>query len=116
MSFEFGQLQQKWLEALESGEYRQTTGRLHRKSSYSEPHEGFCCLGVAKLVCNLEETSETQLFATYHVLGLKSAGGGPAYSNCTDKDLSILNDQGMSFKEIANLLREKPEIYFTGPK
>lgn len=33
----------KWIEALHSGEYEQTTGKLHT-------NEGFCCLGV---LCDL---------------------------------------------------------------
>lgn len=33
-----------WLEALRSGEYQKTTGRLARK--YGEDTVGYCCLGV----------------------------------------------------------------------
>jgi hypothetical protein len=37
----------KWVEALESGEYPQTTGRLQRTGpGYSDQPIGYCCLGV----------------------------------------------------------------------
>lgn len=37
------EIKEKWLEALRSGEYKQTTGSLHDST-------GFCCLGV---LCDL---------------------------------------------------------------
>lgn len=43
--FEFGPIQTKWLEALESGEWKQT-------SSYLQNGHGHCCLGV---LCKLAE-------------------------------------------------------------
>ena len=49
---------ERWVEALESGRYQQTTGTLHRlKDAPAEPHyyraaksAGMCCLGV---LCDL---------------------------------------------------------------
>jgi len=40
---ELGPLQTEWVEALESGRYKQTKRYLHRKND----EERFCCLGVA---------------------------------------------------------------------
>lgn len=45
--FELGPLQKKWVEALRSGKYSQTTGKLHDLGE-----GGYCCLGVA---CKLLE-------------------------------------------------------------
>ena len=42
-------VKQLWLEALRSGEYDQTVGRLQRTDADGHP-EGFCCLGV---LCDL---------------------------------------------------------------
>ncbi len=39
------ELQEKWLTALESGEYEQATDNLHSNGTY-------CCLGVATHVCD----------------------------------------------------------------
>lgn len=46
---------EKWVTALESGEYAQTEGRLHRAVPHKGPYmdekpAGFCCLGV---LCDL---------------------------------------------------------------
>jgi hypothetical protein len=48
------EVKKRWLEALRSGEYAQTTGKLHRfAADVFEPSEippGYCCLGV---LCDL---------------------------------------------------------------
>lgn len=37
---------QKWVTALESGDYQQTKGKLHREESNGINKPGYCCLGV----------------------------------------------------------------------
>lgn len=44
------QVKQMWLDALRSGEYQQTTGKLRRPSGNPIQADGYCCLGV---LCNL---------------------------------------------------------------
>lgn len=107
---------QKWLEALESGEYKQTVGTLHNKTD-----GGFCCLGVAaKVVCNLNpqifgveeddvdkdlsgevylhegDADDYNLVKSY--LGLNSN-----QYNCVIE----MNDSGSTFKDIADYIREE---------
>jgi hypothetical protein len=40
------EIKAKWLEALRSGEYPQTTGALQRVADYGDSPKGYCCLGV----------------------------------------------------------------------
>jgi hypothetical protein len=35
-----------WIDALRSGEYKQTTGQLCKVDDLTQPSESFCCLGV----------------------------------------------------------------------
>lgn len=42
----------KWVAALRSGKYQQATNRLSRK--LPDGKFGYCCLGVAQLVCRRE--------------------------------------------------------------
>jgi len=47
--FEFGPIQTKWLEALESGEYKQAQSFL-----YDYERDSYCCLGVLCKLADLE--------------------------------------------------------------
>lgn len=100
-------LKAKWVEALRSGEYKQTQGRLRDSDS-------FCCLGV---LCDLVQPK-----------GWKRLGGsesgywqhGDAYAvlplnierstKLTVEEggmLALLNDSGKSFREIAKVIQKK---------
>jgi len=109
---ELGPLQTKWVEALESGEYPQ--GRLCLKSA-----DGYCCLGVANEVMGIKSHKDEMddIFyygedsvypnSTYKQIGLKD-GFGSFGETC----LASQNDNGKSFKEIAELIRKhKDEIF-----
>lgn len=80
-----------WYEALLSGKYKQCTGTLHHNG-------GHCCLGVADLVLNGDldyPTISKQLGITEF------------------QKIYKLNDlYGMSFEEIANLLKNNEVEYF----
>lgn len=115
---------EKWVAALESGEYQQTAGVLRDAN-------GFCCLGVA---CDLAVKAGVPVKVTpprdsadcwYYNdidgvlpkavqgwLGLKedigeyrSDDSGRALS------LSAVNDSGASFAEIAQTIRTHPELF-----
>ncbi len=110
----------KWVAALRSGKYEQTTGRLHLKG------DGYCCLGVAcdlfakenKIVISedhwtggvdIKYNGDSQLLPTpvRNWLGLASGRG-----NFDDDCLSCRNDRGASFKEIADIIESEPEGLF----
>jgi len=60
-AFEFGPLQTKWLEALESGNYVQGQGNLRQPvapSSENVSGQAYCCLGVLCEVAGLKWVDE----------------------------------------------------------
>ena len=118
----------KWVTALRSGEYKQTTGYLHDS-------RGMCCLGV---LCDLyskehpdlaewdvlsedEELSHCrfEMLENYEVLpeavqewanmksldGSYTAGGydGTPYT----ETLAALNDKGYTFNDLADIIEER---------
>lgn len=104
--------QELWLQALESGKYKQ--GQRYLKNG-----DKYCCLGVACEIFGAEKSPVTGEFVfsnsilppeIVETLGLYSDIG----NSCNKNDLSLagLNDEGKSFKEIARIIRENPEIYF----
>ena len=91
----------KWIEALRSGEYNQTSGTLHDKN-------GFCCLGVYALVNGL--ASKDQMFVDIDEADDK--GPDWVYSDIREDiqdelvDTAIfMNDDGNSFSVIASMIR-----------
>ena len=91
----------QWLSALKSGEYEQRQASLHYRNTY-------CCLGV---LCKLNNIPMKQITSVdgntnkdaYHWIANKLRSIGFT-------DLGILsgkNDDGWSFKEIADFIEEK---------
>jgi hypothetical protein len=101
------EIMQKWIAALRSGEYQQGVELLAYK------HDGgtsYCCLGVLCDVINypkkewFENTAELPRLVTEKV-GIQECG---QFDEDNKQCLALMNDQGMSFAEIADWL-EKPE-------
>lgn len=109
-----------WAQALESGEYKQNFFALRNGDK-------FCCLGV---LCNLHAQTHPEFAAKQNEIN-KYAGKGAflpkivmKWAGINDecvsmpnifgirerfKSLSYKNDNGHSFKEIANIIRENYE-------
>jgi len=104
----------KWVEELESGKYEQCKGQLMTNPAHDE--KAFCCLGV------LCEIQKDKLYGEW-VAGcgawhLMSEGGG-VYVAAWGIDVpngppqpfarvvSDMNDEGKTFKEIAQRIREE---------
>ncbi len=124
---ELGPLQKKWIEALRSGKYQQGKGMLNRGDQY-------CCLGVACEVLGLpkgpidyinkmlyiDDEAPNEVHTVFmpgnswKKLGLFNYNGAP--SNSYDDSLVGLNDKGLTFEQIADILEKKPEVYFSEPK
>ena len=119
-NFIFTEGQTELIEALESGRYKQCKGRL-----YDPRTSGFCCLGVACVINGvpiassyyrrishtsgtLAATSKTK--AVMNKLHLRNNLGCGFESR---DSLAVLNDEGKSFKDIAQILRKEPEQYFS---
>jgi hypothetical protein len=105
------EIKQKWVAALRSGEYKQTTGHLRDET-------GFCCLGV---LCDLHAKENNGQWEDGHYLSTKDVlpdtvekwagvlGPSPEVMEDDDKKsmLSELNDGGMTFARIADLIEEQ---------
>lgn len=100
----------KWCEELESGEWEQGIDELEMKPGY------YCCLGVAcKLFIPLGQQNKDgagMLIGSFPVRMFQPNAPGwlqkinDDFSIQTGKSLSELNDDGMSFADIAAKLRE----------
>lgn len=111
----------KWVEALRSGEFTQTGGRL-------QDNEGYCCLGVAVRVWEKETggtavecegylkggTLNSQSRSVQEWLGLNSPTGDYIpEGGCNSTSIVVLNDHHKkTFKEIANIIESKPKGLF----
>ena len=127
--------QEQWLRALESGEYEQTAGWLRAG-------DAFCCLGVACDL--YDSTAWSAISDYYYYghenvfdkvlprevqdwLGLRDGSG--SFYGMSDSDdntwtlkktgvnnatLACLNDEGVSFREMAAIIRRNPEAFFKG--
>lgn len=109
----------KWIQALESGKYNQCTGRLNNGN-------GFCCLGVlcevvglkfesfrdidGNLVWGIQEKKHRETHTTPDkamiLSGMQNVNG---YIKSKGLTLSKMNDEGRSFKEIAQIIKENWE-------
>ncbi|CAB4142522.1 hypothetical protein UFOVP434_16 [uncultured Caudovirales phage] len=96
------QYKEKWLTALRSGEYAQTTHTLSNA-------EGFCCLGV---LCDISPKMKLENLAgkerdysgdTLQDASLKFFG---LSSEEQEKLIEMNDDNGKSFKQIANWIEK----------
>lgn len=93
---------QMWIEALESGKYKQGKGMLQPTP------DTYCCLGVANEVCKLGSNPNMCNLHSVLELGLWDNYGTCNVTEILSVTLTKLNDTvGWSFKEIANLLRDQ---------
>lgn len=113
------ELKTRWLEALRSGKYDQTTGVLNRVKEESEDdankQPGYCCLGV---LCDVvapddwAEPEDADPYVRYH----RSAQSTGVLCDVFLKEVGLnsrvagnligRNDSGMSFEDIADYIEE----------
>lgn len=109
-------VQSDWLSALRSGDYQQTRGRLKKP-------DGFCCLGVLcdlyikenNLHWDIDEDGDYYLFDEEGTLpkkvmewaGLEDPNPDVSYGEYAGIDIAHLNDKGLTFNEIANIIEEQ---------
>ena len=117
-------IMKKLVKALRSGDYLQGTHTLAKVDGYGEHR--FCCLGV---LCNImqEETgklkvkllndgahefnsiSEVLPDAVMEWSGIKDANGRIKFRNGKYNNLASLNDNGISFNQIADIIEKNYE-------
>lgn len=107
------EIKDKWIEALRSGKYEQAQGALQCDG-------GFCCLGVLSDLYAKEHSIEwtdsvthpnnKRLLEESALLPnkVKEWAGLNLWNPIVNREkLSSLNDEGMSFKEIADLIEQQ---------
>jgi hypothetical protein len=94
----------RWVKALRSGEYRQTTGTL-----YDPRMNCYCCLGVSCKVAGIDDIKDRGFINPDDFEGSTIHDAVPPLIHGTEgvpKVLSILNDDGVSFETIAEVIEK----------
>jgi hypothetical protein len=94
-------VKKKWLNALRSGKFKQGQGAL--KNS-----EGHCCLGV---LCEITGNSKNRDMQIGYPMD-RAGFGEPVKSFCglsvdMQSELATLNDDGINFSEIADVIERE---------
>lgn len=79
-----------WMAALVSGEYQQGN-----KVLFDPVSQRYCCLGVLKKVCNVQRVESVLLLVS------RTANATLKLSYDTQTELARMNDDGVSFTDIA---------------
>jgi len=103
----------KWLKALRSGDYEQTDSALVSFKNKDIEKPMYCCLGVA---CKIAGHNPISLQSSGWITGPLKKGvphiiSGSGESDVEDtntvaKKLAEMNDDGYSFKQIANYIQK----------
>lgn len=89
-------LKAKWVKALRSGEYKQAYSRLKRINARKQA--SYCCLGV------LCEVAKIKSYSTSFIRNL--SGDAFIVPEGMQHTLSIMNDDGKSFRFIARFIEK----------
>ena len=130
MTYIFNEHQENWLKALETTNELQGTSRLH---TIENNKDYFCCLGIA---CVTLKLPKEKINNEIHYLSRAMVGANNMYAPKTAvvllklrssagdlknpvkmdegicSSLAEMNDAGISFKEIADYIRQNPENVF----
>lgn len=118
-------LAMKWVKALRSGKFKQTTGTLHKTEQNrvtSQEKLGFCCLGVLAKVCRINDNliddfaslddpyfsscqvSHNEGRPTIGKVSVRTSGSGNEF--LTFDSLALANDKGATFRSIASWIEK----------
>ena len=107
----------KWVNALESGEYKQGKNAL-----YTTRNNGYCCLGVASLIFGLDPAKAKDIAGCYTLVktrvSLNTDYGLLAKPRrfYNERELININDRtNAGFKRIAKLIKNHPDWLFIPP-
>lgn len=89
-------IKQEWITALRSGKYKQTRGSL-------KDSEGYCCLGVLCELSPFEDWADGG-YLSHDVRNWAELDNDNPQAG--DNVLSQINDFGISFNEIADLIEK----------
>jgi hypothetical protein len=116
--FQYTENQLKWFDELLSGNYKQGTAYLCMDGKY-------CCLGVAAEIFKDETTSvdregdnsiaydgHSNIAPRYVVEALNLRGNRGYAKEDWHRDLAGHNDTGKTFKQIVEIIKSDPSMYF----
>lgn len=86
---------EKWIEALRSGKYNQTTGAL-------SDDDGYCCLGI---LCLIQKQNFQEDFGTMETDNLSCKGYDCGLPYEEAQKLAQMNDDGKTFDHIAGYIQ-----------
>lgn len=99
---------EEWIEALESGKYKQGTKRMYNREDGT-----YCCLGVYLKLCGVDfskyDTDDLEKSSFASVVGNESIVMERRLNLDTQQQIRLanLNDKGTSFASIAKMLRAR---------
>jgi len=106
------ELKDKWVAALRSGKYKQTSGVLKRMESGAC---SYCCLGVLATLAGEEFEPFSDDDFTGDFLLVRHPGSAPGYlpADLLDTTVGIhlgnMNDHGKTFRQIASYIEKNVE-------
>ena len=122
MNQQLGPNQTLWLEALRSNNYAQGSFSLRRDNK-------FCCLGVGCDIFEIPSAPPTYSdgdtvygripegsAAPLELIEILQLYGSVGMDINNDNSLAHLNDEGVTFPEIAARIAANPALYFRSPK
>src|SRR5262245_23667519 len=112
--YQFNDDQERWLHDLETTTEPQTEGRLHRLIASEGSQAGYCCLGRGCVVLAVPEVHH-DVYGAFEseyigapasvVKALRLRGKLGSATDGRQQSLAELNDDGLTFKEIAEEIR-----------
>lgn len=91
----------KWIKALESGKFKQTTKKL------GNSRDGYCCLAILCKVAEVKFKGSRGTLPYRFAISVGMTDEGSSLKG-NKPSLASLNDSGRSFKQIAVILRRNP--------
>ena len=110
---ELGPHQKQWVEALESGRYKQCRHVIMNNSG------GHCCLGVAGAIAEIDMTFNLDVYEDIKEwLGLcDKSGTVGVVERARLRSFTTMNDgEHLDFRSIAKYARKNPESCFISPR
>ena len=99
------ELRAKWVAALRSGEFEQGHGTLHLNGRY-------CCLGVGARIAGFDLSIEQANLDSVYIDFRDAVGLQNNLGHFEGGGLALLNDRGVPFSEIADIIESEPDGLF----
>jgi hypothetical protein len=110
------EVRKELVQRLRSGEYKQITGQLRQRRDDSPNQYDYCVLGVltdlavkAGVIKHFPTRAEVLVPKVRDWVGFRDTGGEFIDRTGDEYSLFQLNDNGLSFKKLAAIIKKEPE-------